>query len=419
MKAKLLTISAALFALSMNLGAADKADYVAHEWGTFTSVQGADGVQIDWNPLLRTELPKFVYDRSRLRGAAAVLLSKTGLIARQRLETPVIYFYSKNELTVDVTVKFPEGSVTEWYPQQNPPAKPIVRAGEPAARWQGLRVLAAKASEPAYPREAAGSHYYAARATDANPVQIAASGTPTETEKFIFYRGVGSFSAPLTVKSEGIDASTLHLTNTGAEPLEQIFVYEVRDAAARIGMIREIAPGSEETFSFSGKCEPAPLTEARAELAAQMEKALVAAGLYEREAAAMVKTWDDSWFAEPGLRVLYVLSRAWADRVLPLSIDPPPREVARVMVGRAEILTPAIEKALTREVERYRTGDDSTRELAVNATRALGLGRFAEPAVRRICLADPKNRDFSTAAWELLWKAFAPPAPAQPAVVVR
>src|SRR5262245_34473318 len=36
--------------------------YVAHEWGTFTSVQGGDGVLLDWRPLESSHLPKFVYD---------------------------------------------------------------------------------------------------------------------------------------------------------------------------------------------------------------------------------------------------------------------------------------------------------------------------------------------------------------------
>ena len=34
-------------------------NYVAHEWGTFTSVQGADGGQMAWNPLSVTDLPSF------------------------------------------------------------------------------------------------------------------------------------------------------------------------------------------------------------------------------------------------------------------------------------------------------------------------------------------------------------------------
>ena len=27
----------------------------------------------------------------------------------------------------------------------------------------------------------------------------------------------------------------------------------------------------------------------------------------------MIRTWEDSWFGEPGLRVLYTLPRSWAD----------------------------------------------------------------------------------------------------------
>ncbi len=36
--------------------------FTAHEWGTFTSVQGADGVLLDWRPLETSRLRKFVYD---------------------------------------------------------------------------------------------------------------------------------------------------------------------------------------------------------------------------------------------------------------------------------------------------------------------------------------------------------------------
>jgi hypothetical protein len=73
-------------------------DFVAHEWGTFTSVQGADGIQLEWNPLVATDLPKFVYDRNRTtanaRGQAfREYVGKGAFVALQRMETPVIYFY--------------------------------------------------------------------------------------------------------------------------------------------------------------------------------------------------------------------------------------------------------------------------------------------------------------------------------------
>src|SRR5258706_2147372 len=118
------------------------ADFVAHEWGTFTSVQGADGVQLEWNPLITTELPKFVYDRGRRSGNPRLqrysdYASKSAMVALQRMETPVIYFYSGRERTVDVTVKFPDGVVTEWFPQAS-------KSDPHLMRWDSVRLLPEK-----------------------------------------------------------------------------------------------------------------------------------------------------------------------------------------------------------------------------------------------------------------------------------
>ena len=71
--------------------------YVAHEWGTFTSVQGADGEQMSWNPLSVADLPTFVYDwaKSGPSGEQSVrrlIGSKSAFQTLQRMETPVIYF---------------------------------------------------------------------------------------------------------------------------------------------------------------------------------------------------------------------------------------------------------------------------------------------------------------------------------------
>ncbi len=422
MKTHLLLVGAGILALHLTAIAAEPADYVAHEWGTFTSVQGSDGVQLDWNPLVTTELPAFVYDRNRIRTngkpSPAILLSKTAFVARQRLETPVIYFYSEQERSVDVSVKFPEGNVTEWYPQQNPLPAAIRKAGEPAARWEKLRVLAAGAKAPAFPMEEKGSHYYAARVADASAVQIKVPNAPAQTENFLFYRGVGQFSAPLKVWLEDAERETWRAGNSGTEPLTGLLLCELREREGRLLLVGNLGPGEDSALPLLRREAFLPLAEVKEQMRAQMRKSLIAAGLYAQEADAMLNTWDDSWFSEQGVRVLYVPPWQWADRVLPLSLNPAPREVARVMVGRAEILTPAMEKALTQEVERFRTGDEATRAIALNNARSLALGRFAEPAVRRICLADPKNRDFSNAAWQLLNEAFAP-KPTAPATAAR
>ena len=262
---------------------------------------------------------------------------------------------------------------------------------------------------PNLPKEADGSHYYAARVAGANSVQMITGTSPVETEKFLFYRGVGRFTAPLEVRLQNADTTALQLTNQGAEPLGELFVYEVRGDMARFVVSPALAPAAARTCHF---VEPVrPLPEVRAELARRMRAALVSAGLYEAEAAAMIATWEDSWFAEPGLRVLYLLPRAWTDRTLLLTLVPAPREIARVMVGRAELITPQNERDLHAQIIQFRGGSDEARRAeAVRAARATGLGRFAEPTVRRLCALDAEDRDFGNAAWELLSTAFGPQA---------
>src|SRR3954463_10626080 len=94
-----------LVVASMNVLAAPQQDsgFVAHEWGTFTSVQGSDAVQLEWSPLVSSELPKFVYDCSRgYPSGRHGSDSKAAFLTLQRMETPVIYFYSEQARTVDV-----------------------------------------------------------------------------------------------------------------------------------------------------------------------------------------------------------------------------------------------------------------------------------------------------------------------------
>src|SRR5215207_9751262 len=65
----------------------DPATFDVHEWGTFTSIAGADGRAVGWTPLSGPDdLPCFV---DRLKFGPKWTLSGT-----VRMETPVLYFYS-------------------------------------------------------------------------------------------------------------------------------------------------------------------------------------------------------------------------------------------------------------------------------------------------------------------------------------
>jgi hypothetical protein len=421
MKTKSCLLVFLLSQLHLWSGSAPSGDYIAHEWGTFTSVQGGDGIALEWNPLVITELPGFVYDHRTGGRGDAELVSKSAYPRLQRMETPVIYFYSEQERTVDVGVTFPQGAITEWYPQTTQlgtnDARRFAQGKSTALYWDGMQILPrGKQAEtsPPLPGDKSGSHYYAARETDANVVRVSnGPQAKVEQERFLFYRGVGSFKAPLQVRLSQ-DEEYLDLVNTGSEELTPLFVLNIRKAGG-VGSIEGkflhvhgLKVGESKTVELHPRENYMSLADLRPRIMERMQGALVRQGLYEREAAAMVKTWEDSWFGEEGLRVLYLLPRAWTDRILPLQLKPAPRELARVMVGRSEMITPTMEWQLLKQVVKFSESDDTTRPNVVADTRQLGLGRFAEPTMRRI-LGKAAHREFSQAAWKLIEAAAKPP----------
>src|SRR5947207_2614955 len=107
--APVLVISAALL-MAAEIHSLQPPDLTVHEWGTFTSVAGEDGSAIDWDSLGCNDLPRFV-NAYGYRGL------KWRLQGTVRMETPVMYFYSSHELDARVKVAFPQGVITEWYPQ--------------------------------------------------------------------------------------------------------------------------------------------------------------------------------------------------------------------------------------------------------------------------------------------------------------
>src|SRR3984957_20289490 len=97
-----------IYAGATRIGAANS--YTAHEWGTFTSVQGGDGKLLEWGPSPSSLLPHFVHFH---------YINKGDVPGLQRLETPVIYFHASHNFAVDVKIGFPKGVITENFPQAN------------------------------------------------------------------------------------------------------------------------------------------------------------------------------------------------------------------------------------------------------------------------------------------------------------
>jgi hypothetical protein len=411
--------AATLLAASFSLHAATDDPFVVHEWGTFTTVQGADGEQISWMPPTSVDLPEFVY-RAEVSGnwsSKAAYIPKD-VTAFVRMETPVIYFYSQRERVADVRVLFHGGNITEWYPQgtrvesQATPGKPAAaHTRQFLIEWSRVKILARDTREMSLAalirdsQPGRGDHYYAARETDANFLRVASlnARTPIEFERDLFYRGLGYFQAPLNVSMA--PTGSLSLTAREAEQISGMFLIEIHGDSMRYQQLGVAASSVASTLDPNTQPFEA-LGDVRKRAMRDMAAELVKQGLYEKEARAMVNTWQDQWYAEEGTRVLYLLPRPWTDRTLELQVTPQPDSVVRVMVGRAELITPTVDQELRKQILTFKTGDEKAKAQAVDGVRALRLGRFLAAAITTVTRGETDEQVFKS-AWELAGAASA------------
>jgi hypothetical protein len=322
------------------------ADFTVHEWGTFTSVVGSDGRPLTGLEVEEERVPPFVhsfagfapFNKGWDRPVAGVTI---------KMETPVLYFYAAEPLSVRVAVGFRGGSISQWYPERSsgeqmsaPPAaeratlKPVdfsqPRTG--SAIWKvdvlahdtPLAINANRSWEtPQWPR---------ARVASANRVRNAQG----EVEGFIFYRGLGNFPLPLTATAA--PNGTLTLANHGAHEIPFVWIYEKKDERSAARSWLGSLPAGESRVAAELQTQDVPFAAA-----------LTNAGLSAEEAHALMDTWRESYFDRPGLRVFWIAPRAFTDSILPIAITPQPTKLERVIVGRTEVMTPAFETTLLRD----------------------------------------------------------------------
>lgn len=333
-------------------------DYTAHEWGTFTSVSASNGELMDGLYLEEESLPAFVHEFSlsdfrtlKMRAGQ----SSRGEIAgvNIKMETPVIYFYSKEGLKVKVDVGFDGGIINQWYPQaRNKKRRRQLILGKDFTlnmntfkdldfrknyrddiSWD-VEVLPRDTFETySSPQNLESPTWVAPRFTDANLLQVG-----KERERFIFYRGLAHFQQPLKITAQSNEKITLR--NAGNEDIPFALVYEYkRGKGAQVWWSGSVKSGTQIPVA-KGDLAVSKLING------DFCQALVDAGLYEKEAVAMLETWRHSYFEQEGLRVFWIVPRKFTDKVLPIKFSPAPKNLERVLVGRTEVLTPQFEREL-------------------------------------------------------------------------
>lgn len=358
-----------VLALPMNTVAAEriKTDrLVVHEWGTFTALQDERGRELFGINVDDEPVPKFVHNLNRFVLAPAILSSEHWLyrmkgVPRQhslvsmRLETPVIYFYpppgQREPMPIDVKVSFRGGWLTEFYPNASASAPGLTQDSfkfgtlSPktvgSLAWQNLQI----GTEGRGP-ETDEHVWLAPRKTAAASVTTPAG----ESEKYLFYRGVGSLQAPLRVETTE-KCRTINvfgnfdqlLKNDESVTIRAMWLVHVKDdgttAFRAVGPVDASADPKESLATLRADF-PAEAygKDQRARLEEAMHGELVSDGLYGDEATALLSTWQRAYFTSPGLRLFYLVPREWTDHILPLSLSKP-ADIERVMVGRIEIVT--------------------------------------------------------------------------------
>jgi hypothetical protein len=415
---------------------------IVHEWGTFTGFAGSDGVHLPFGIGIGSELPSFVLNR-RVQGERLNVkinpwgdfAKGEGFVALQRMETPVIYFYTAQPRNVSVAVDFPEGQLSEFYPPvrgMSPPfgegpgearylerpalplnVKPATRP-EPkfergSLNWGQILLVPQTAERPTYMPEVpktpeAAAHYQYARETDAATVQFSDRPGEYHNERFLFYRGLGDFTLPITLKAQ--DDDRFELNNTAEQPIPFAVLLRIAEGRARFAMYSDITGRQSMTLPTE--------TVSPDQVADALVRALIAQGLFEKEARAMVKTWSSNWLGDAGTRLLYAVPRAFTNKLLPLRIVPAPDETIRVMIGRIDVLTPSQET----RIQSLLSTSPKTKALAPeDAAYLRSLGRFFGTAIERAAKLrqSPDAKREANALRSLYWNA---PKPEQQAATL-
>lgn len=354
------------FVLASSPGLA-QAPMVVHEWGTITTQHTVDGTaQGKLNRIDAADvLPAFVhrYEPEQTQSNKQMWFAKNVATGRpdvtMRLETPVIYFYGVGgSAPFDVRVQLRGGVLNEFYPRAE--TSLMVDSGRLNAKM-AARVL--KPNEPfnldnyllgtlAWSAVAMNPAARVPQTSDVvwtAPRNVAASKVAVggEGEHFLFYRGVAHLDALLsTAHSQGkvrLSAPrNLHWLSAERMTIARVWLVDVRaDGTLAFAARERLTIAKNAPSAALGEINRFAATDyaqgRAAALRQSMKSELTAAGLYDDEAEAMLATWNASYFQKPGLRVFYMVPRAWIDYFLPLELSVP-HEATRVLVGRIDLI---------------------------------------------------------------------------------
>lgn len=329
---------------------------IVHEWGTITSKHYRDGaVSGHMNEIRPQEvLPDFVYhlDQSILKAFDKNPHAIGHRSVTMRLETPVLYFYPSKKFNyeepLNISVQFRGGLINEYYPMAVPyytnlnidshEETDIDEDTTGYLYWNEIH-LVKQGDGPKTDLKV----WLAPRQVQATHVQTSNG----EQEQFLFYRGVAHLNS-LFKTTYALDTKEIKIYSAGNlvpgfshSLVPEVWVVDIKEDGSAV--YRDL--GSMNLSNDSNKLlctttinflKKEYKKENIQMLRESMHKGLIQNGLYHQEATAMLNTWQETYFEQPGTRIFFIVPREWIEYHLPL-IFSTPVHMERVLIGRIDL----------------------------------------------------------------------------------
>ncbi|MCA8942847.1 MAG: hypothetical protein KDB80_09840 [Planctomycetes bacterium] len=270
-------------------------DLEVHEWGTFTSMVGADGTVLEGLQHEEELLPDFVHeltDLSEINGGGGRVLKFPATRVTQKMETPVIYFHTGTAQTVSVDVRFPQGLLTQFYPipflvapaldEQLRTPVDLSQVDDAFLRWNVDLIPRDHAAPSEIPTCDPDDPWSFARqvncafvrTSDPEGVQRA-----IEAEHYLFYRGLARFGLPFGLEAGTDGTGTFRNECVHAVPFAAVL--DMNDDGGRFLELGAVGAQSNARFDFDGAHRESDRARIAAALGARVFEALLDQGLFE------------------------------------------------------------------------------------------------------------------------------------------
>jgi hypothetical protein len=373
------------------LPAAEEERFVVHEWGVFIRNATTSGSCLETANELLTDLPDFV--KTYRAPEAQVRVWKK----------PVLHFYGREGLPIDVVVRTAKGFPTVYWPDAQ-----VVQNGTGFdLRWKGT--LTDK--EPGTFPSTRNNWWKIARNVPSKYVR-----TDGGSERFIFYEATALQEPTVTAT---IDEDAVKIYNSDSSESGPVVVIVNDGDTRRWTYVEKI--GSKETVSVRKDAFKGDDASGAALLDA-CRRQWQAYGMTKEEAAAIVDVWKTDLLQTKGFLMTSRMPETFYRAMFPLSITPEPAETVRAGVvfdtlsGEEARLKwiPKLESTIAKVC-----GDLKDDEFAVREKAQTELKRFGDLA--KACLTRTSNSDDAEArssANRLLerLKPRAPKSPPQPQI---